>query len=83
MKPTLDAISPNGACSAKKSLTAKPPSRRKARKKDHTFTLGIDEEFQIIDPKTRELRSHIQEILADGRVVLKEHVKAEMHQSVV
>ncbi|HEV8423211.1 MAG TPA: carboxylate-amine ligase [Chthoniobacterales bacterium] len=49
----------------------------------HVFTLGIEEEFQIIDPETRELRSHIQEILADGRMVLKEHVKPEMHQSVV
>ena len=51
--------------------------------KDHIFTLGIEEEFQIIDPETRELRSHIQQILADGKMVLKEHVKAEMHQSVV
>ena len=34
----------------------------------HTFTLGIEEEFQIIDPETRELRSHIQEILADGKM---------------
>jgi carboxylate-amine ligase len=51
--------------------------------KDHVFTLGIEEEFQIIDPETRELRSHIQEILADGKVILKEHVKPEMHQSVV
>ena len=51
--------------------------------KEHTFTLGIEEEFQIIDPNTRELRSHIQQILADGKMVLKEHVKAEMHQSVV
>src|ERR1700745_3656743 len=50
---------------------------------DHVFTLGIEEEFQIIDPKTRELRSHVQQILADGKVLLKEHVKAEMHQSVV
>src|SRR5437870_83515 len=50
---------------------------------DHVFTLGIEEEFQIIDPETRELRSHIQEILADGRMILEEHVKAEMHQSVV
>jgi carboxylate-amine ligase len=50
---------------------------------DHIFTLGIEEEFQIIDPETRELRSHIQEILADGKIILKEHVKAEMHQSVV
>ena len=50
---------------------------------DHVFTLGIEEEFQIIDPETRELRSHIQEILADGKVTLKERVKPEMHQSVV
>jgi carboxylate-amine ligase len=51
--------------------------------KDHVFTLGIEEEFQIIDPETRELRSHIQEILADGKMLLKERVKPEMHQSVV
>jgi carboxylate-amine ligase len=51
--------------------------------KDHVFTIGIEEEFQIIDPETRELRSHIQEILADGKMVLKERMKAEMHQSVV
>jgi carboxylate-amine ligase len=50
---------------------------------EHVFTLGIEEEFQIIDPETRELRSHIQEILADGKMLLKEHVKPEMHQSVV
>jgi glutamate---cysteine ligase / carboxylate-amine ligase len=51
--------------------------------KEHVFTLGIEEEFQIIDPETRELRSHIQEILADGKMLLKERVKSEMHQSVV
>jgi carboxylate-amine ligase len=51
--------------------------------KDHTFTLGIEEEFAIIDPETRELRSHIQEILEYGRVILKEQIKPEMHQSVV
>ena len=51
--------------------------------KDHVFTLGIEEEFQIIDPETRELRSHVQEILADGKMILKERVKSEMHQSVV
>jgi carboxylate-amine ligase len=32
----------------------------------HVFTLGIEEEFQIIDPETRELRSHIQQILGQG-----------------
>src|SRR6185503_6688196 len=51
--------------------------------KDHVFTLGIEEEFQIIDPSTRELRSHIQQILADGKMLLHERVKTEMHQSVV
>jgi carboxylate-amine ligase len=49
----------------------------------HVYTLGIEEEFQIVDPVTRELRSHIQEILAGGKMFLKEHVKPEMHQSVV
>jgi carboxylate-amine ligase len=57
--------------------------RKKRGACEHIFTLGIEEEFQIIDPETRELRSHIQQILADGKVLLKEHVKAEMHQSVV
>jgi glutamate---cysteine ligase / carboxylate-amine ligase len=51
--------------------------------KEHTFTLGIEEEFAIVDPVTRELRSHIQEILEGGKVVLKEQIKPEMHQSVV
>ena len=51
--------------------------------KDHTFTLGIEEEFAIVDPATRELRSHIQEILEYGKVILKEQIKPEMHQSVV
>src|SRR3954462_446040 len=52
-------------------------------KKNQVFTLGIEEEFAIIDPETRELRSHIQEILEGGKVTLKEQVKPEMHQSVV
>jgi len=47
--------------------------------KDHVFTLGIEEEFQIVDPETRELRSHIQEIIAGGKIILKERVKPEMH----
>ena len=57
--------------------------QKENRTRDHVFTLGIEEEFQIIDPETRDLRSHVQQILADGKVLLKEHVKAEMHQSVV
>src|SRR5439155_16709130 len=51
--------------------------------KDHVFTLGLEEEFQIIDPVTRELRSHIQQILADGKMILQERVKPELHQSIV
>ena len=51
--------------------------------KEHQFTLGIEEEFAIVDPQTRELKSHIQEILEGGKVTLKEQIKPEMHQSVV
>jgi len=47
------------------------------------FTLGVEEEFQIIDPETRELRSHVQQLLEEGKRVLKERVKPEMHQSVI
>jgi len=49
-----------------------------------SFTIGIEEEYQTIDPETRDLRSHIDvEIIAKGKTLLKEAVKAEMHQSVV
>jgi carboxylate-amine ligase len=49
-----------------------------------SFTLGIEEEYQTVDPETRDLRSHIHaEIIEKGRLLLQERVKAEMHQSVV
>ncbi len=49
-----------------------------------TFSIGIEEEYQTVDPETRDLRSHIQaEILEKGKLILQERVKAEMHQSVV
>src|SRR5712691_7931515 len=49
-----------------------------------TFTIGIEEEYQTVDPETRDLRSQIQaEILEKGKLILQERVKAEMHQSVV
>jgi glutamate---cysteine ligase / carboxylate-amine ligase len=47
------------------------------------FTLGIEEEFQIVDPQTRELRSHVSEILAEGKTLLGEQVKPEMIQSMI
>ncbi|MBI5645723.1 MAG: carboxylate-amine ligase [Ignavibacteriae bacterium] len=48
-----------------------------------SLSLGIEEEFMIIDPRTRELKSHIQEIIDAGRQVLHEAIKPELHQSVV
>src|SRR6266496_912197 len=49
-----------------------------------TFTIGIEEEYQTVDPETRDLRSQIHaEILEKGRMILQERVKAEMNQSVV
>jgi carboxylate-amine ligase len=47
------------------------------------FTLGIEEEFQIVDPKTRELKSHVSEILDEGKLLLGEQVKPEMIQSMI
>ena len=49
-----------------------------------SFSLGIEEEYQTIDPVTRDLRSHIQtEMLEQGKLRLQERVKAEMHTSVI
>jgi len=50
--------------------------------KQPTLTIGIEEEYQIIDPQTRELRSYITEILKEDEVILRE-VKPELHQSIV
>jgi carboxylate-amine ligase len=47
------------------------------------FTLGIEEEFQIVDPTTRELKSHVSEILDEGKLLLGEKVKPEMIQSMI
>lgn len=47
------------------------------------FTLGIEEEFQIVDPVTRELRSHVSEILEEGKLLLGEKIKPEMIQSMI
>ena len=47
------------------------------------FTLGIEEEYMVIDPVTRELKSHEQKIVTEGQKVIKDKVKAEMHQAVV
>jgi glutamate---cysteine ligase / carboxylate-amine ligase len=50
--------------------------------KPPSLTLGIEEEYQIIDPETRGLRSYITEMLQGDHVTLGE-VKPELHQSMV
>src|SRR5260221_6169447 len=47
------------------------------------FTLGVEEEYMVVDPKTRELASHDRKIVEVASRILKDHVKAEMHQAVV
>lgn len=47
------------------------------------FTLGIEEEYMVIDPLSRELKSHEQKIVEQAHKVIKDQVKAEMHQAVV
>jgi len=47
------------------------------------FTLGVEEEYMVLDPHTRELKGHDQRIVAEGQKIIKDKVKAEMHQAVV
>jgi carboxylate-amine ligase len=47
------------------------------------FTLGVEEEYMVIDPHTRELASHDQKIVELASHVINDSVKAEMHQAVV
>lgn len=50
---------------------------------DQQFTIGIEEEYQIIDPETGELTSYIQRFLERGELVLRDQVKPEFMQSQV
>ena len=47
------------------------------------LTIGIEEEYQIIDPASRDLRSYITQFLEGGRMTLRELIKPELHQSMV
>jgi carboxylate-amine ligase len=49
----------------------------------HAFTVGVEEEFQIVDPDTWELRSHVSELLAASVPSLGDQIKPELHQSIV
>jgi carboxylate-amine ligase len=48
-----------------------------------SFTLGVEEEYMVIDPETKELKSHEQKIVQEGQKIIRDKVKAEMHQAVV
>ncbi len=48
-----------------------------------TFTLGVEEEYMVLDPTTFELKSHEQKNVQEGQKAIKDKVKAEMHQAVV
>ncbi|WP_300671792.1 carboxylate-amine ligase [Soonwooa sp.] len=49
----------------------------------HKFTIGVEEEYQIIDAETRDLVSHVSKIIEGGKTLLSENLKHEMHESVV
>src|SRR5437588_6481968 len=66
------------------AMNCAPTDRwRNQAMKAPSLTLGIEEEYQIIDPKTRELRSYITEMLEEGKLILREQLKPELHQSIV
>ncbi len=47
------------------------------------FTIGVEEEYMVIDPETKDLTSHDQRIVTEGQKIIVDKVKAEMHQAVV
>ena len=50
----------------------------------HRFTIGVEEEFQIIDPESLELRSHVVQLISSAAARgVGDLVKQEMHQSIV
>jgi carboxylate-amine ligase len=49
----------------------------------NVFSIGIEEEYMVIDPLTRELVSHDQKIVEAAQKIYTDQVKAEMHQAVV
>jgi carboxylate-amine ligase len=48
-----------------------------------SLTIGIEEEYQIIDPVTRELRSYVQQFIERGQAVLPDQIRPEFLQSQV
>jgi glutamate---cysteine ligase / carboxylate-amine ligase len=51
---------------------------------DGQFTLGVEEEYQIVHPETRDLRSYVSQMMEEGgKSILRERVRQELHQSMV
>jgi glutamate---cysteine ligase / carboxylate-amine ligase len=48
-----------------------------------SFTLGIEEEFQMVDRQKGLLAPHVHTILEKGTPILGDHIKAEMLQSFI
>ncbi len=46
-------------------------------------TLGVELEYQILDPVTRELSSETQTILAEGAAIYGSHIRPEFHAPMV
>lgn len=49
----------------------------------HQYTIGIEEEYQIVDINTRALVSSVSKIMESDKTILKERAKHEMHEAVV
>ena len=47
------------------------------------LTLGVEEEYQIIDGDTRQLTSYVGDVLEQGAVIFRDQVKPELLQSQV
>src|SRR5262245_5071435 len=87
------SVSNAGCSSCPSGGGGRPPKRRLPRWQyhsglislamNHAFTVGVEEEFQIVDPNTWELRSHVAELLASRSPAFGDQIKREMHQSIV
>ncbi len=52
--------------------------------RDPSLTIGIEEEYQIINPETRQLTSYITQFLDGDQQILRERqIQPELHQSMV
>src|SRR5205807_8928363 len=57
---------------AKKSPVSSTPSEGQSMA--HRFTIGVEEELQILDPATGELRSHVSQLISQASADIAEQV---------